>query len=101
MLTFDQLAGLIQSSDFAGQITGAVTTVALEIQSEDAETPNHANRMAWAKSALADPSGSASQMRAAVLGTYADVLPPSAGVLTDAQIRAAVEDTVDTFANGV
>lgn len=100
MLTFEQLSGLVQSSDMAGQIMGAVATVALAIQSEDSETPNHANRMAWARRALSSPQSVAGEIRAAVLGTYADTLPASGATLTDAQIKSAVESCVDTFATG-
>lgn len=100
MLTYDQKTGIIQSSDYAGQIQGAVSDVAADIQAEAVETPNHANRLAWARRAFASPATVAGEMRAAVITAYADTLPPSGGTLTDAQIKSAIEAAVNTFADG-
>jgi hypothetical protein len=100
MLSYTDMSGIIDSTDFGAQITGAVTIVALAIQEENTETPNHANRIAWAKSALSSPASVASSMRAAVIGMYADILPSAGGTLTDQQIKTAIEASVNTFATG-
>jgi hypothetical protein len=99
MLTYTDACGIIGSSDFAGQITGAVADVANDIQTEG-DVPNHVNRLAWAKRAFASPASVASEVRAAVIMAYADTLPPSGGTLTDSQVKAAVVACVDTFATG-
>lgn len=99
-LNNEQLSGFFQSSDLAGQISGAVAVIAEAVESESAETPNHTNRLKWAKRAKGSPSSVAGEMRATVFTTYRDTLSPSAPVLTDQQIQDAIANSVNTFADG-
>lgn len=99
-VTLEQLAGIMQSSDIAGRLQGAVVLVAQAIQLESAETANHANRLKWANRAFSSPASVASAMQPAVVARYAATAIPSGLVVTDAEIQTAVADAVNTFADG-
>lgn len=101
MLTNEQLAGLPASSPVLNRVQGAVILVAEEIRNENAETPNHANRMDWANRAFSSPAATAAAMSAAVVARYATTINADGSNLTDAQATAAVRDAVDVFATGV
>lgn len=98
--TYEQLSGLIQSSENAGQIAGAVIAVAEAIRNEDAGTANHANRVKWASRAWSSPSQVANEMRGAIYSRYADIALGTGLTMTDEQARTAVADAVDVFADG-
>ena len=100
MLTDEQLSGLIGSSDLQPQIMGSVLAVAKIVENEDPDTPNHVNRLKWAASAMGSPTAAALKMRGSVLARYQATLGPPPYTLTDEQIRAAITESVDTFADG-
>ncbi len=89
-----------EGSALQDRITAAVAIAAVAINTEDAGTENHANRMLWAKGALESPRAIMKAMLPAVIASnkaasYAAILNA-----TDAQVQANVDALVDMFAVG-
>jgi hypothetical protein len=82
--------------------TKTACIIAAQIIGDEAEaTPNHANRMKWAKQVVANPGAEAPAMLGMVLAknigqTLASVL--SIAVITDAILQTAVNGQVNTLA---
>ncbi len=98
MLTGEQLLGLATSSGWLNRIAVACWTVAEEIRNEDAETPNHANRIAWAASTWGQLASG--PIAAAVATRYKDVATGDGSNVTEQQILVGIRDVVNTFATG-
>ncbi len=95
-------AELLQASDNSGlhdKMRVAVIIAAQTVWSEVDTTPNHANRLIWAKAVFAAPDAEAKRMLWSVLAqnstlTLAQILNAS-----DADVQAAVNNTINLFAS--
>ena len=81
-------------------MAAACDIVADAIRSEAAETPNHANRLVWAKEVLSQPFESAVGMLREVLAANAALTVAQITAATDAAIQVAVNNAVNLFATG-
>ncbi len=70
------------------------------IRAEDPATPNHANRLAWAKLVFERPEDTATAMTKAVLAANRTLTAGQITSATDAGIQAAVSNAVNLFAGG-
>ncbi len=77
------------------RMTVAVAFAAQEVLAESDQTPSHAQRITWARNALADPRAMARKMIWAVLAD--PVIVGAGGGVTDAQIKTAVASRVTDF----
>lgn len=76
------------------RVRGAVVNFALYILGEAANTPNRANRLAWAREAMRDPTGWTERMLPYLLN-----LPEYAtngSDVTDAQLKGHIETAIVT-----
>ena len=97
MATYAELLSLWDNIDLFNKIRVAVIVVAEDIRVESGATPKHAERLAWAKSAIASPDTVAVTMRNAVLAQNAGVALSAITGATDAQVKTAVAAAVDFF----
>ena len=68
MATYAELLNIATTSDALKQQIKVARIVACDVIRAEAEaTPNHANRLAWARATLSNPDSAASQMVMAVL----------------------------------
>lgn len=85
----------VDNGSLAQRMTVAVAAAAQAVFAEDAQTANHAARLAWAQTAITDPIGMGKKM---VWGVLADPAIQAAGVgATDAQIQTSVNALVNQF----
>jgi hypothetical protein len=85
-----------QSSSLKNRVTAALAVEAQHVLTEDAATPNHALRLVWAKSVLANTQQEAEKFIWAVLG-QTDMYDKKEGA-SDEEVQKAVSGLVDTFA---
>lgn len=78
-MTFAQINGLAVNSSFVEQVKIGIVKAAIAISAESDQTPNHANRVAYARAVLANPTGYASNM--------------AFGIATNDDVQAAASDT--------
>lgn len=76
----------------------AVLKAAADIRNEDAETANHANRLAWGESVEQDPAAMVRQMRYRILENATIAAAPTAA--TDSDVQYVINSLVDSFATG-
>ncbi len=76
----------------------AVVIAAEAIRTEDAGTPNHTARMAWARAACNNPEGAANGMIYAVLAQNKDAALADILAADDATIQTAVNSAVNLMA---
>lgn len=104
MATYEELFTLAngdpQGEALRNKVAVACMIAALAIAAEADTVPNHANRLIWAKSVLANPLAAGNQMYPAVLAANAGA--PVATILnaSDALIQTAVNDSVNLLAQG-
>lgn len=68
------------------------------IRAEAEATPNHANRIAWARATLSNPDSAASQMVLAVLAQNRAATAAQITGADDATVQTAVNAAVDLLA---
>jgi hypothetical protein len=98
MASYSQLYALAdQGGDLFQRIAVACVIQANVIRTE---TPpaNSAQRLAWARKALADPQGTATQMLWAALAQNAALTTAQIAAASDASIQTAVANAVDLVA---
>lgn len=100
MAAYKELYSLWYESDLRNKVTVAVVVAAEAIQSEDPATPNHANRLLWAKATLENPIAIAGAMFRLVLAANKDATKEAILQASDGSIQAAVDGAVDMFATG-
>lgn len=100
MATYSELYDLWYESTLKNRVIVATIVTAETIQGEDAGTPNHANRLAWAKQAFESPVAIADAMFRVILAANKDATQEAILNATDASIQASVDAAVDTFATG-
>jgi phosphoglycerate dehydrogenase-like enzyme len=100
MATYNELRQLYSHSDLTNRIEVAVIVAAEKIRTEASDTPNHANRLVWAKATFGSTRRVAEQMLMALLA--ANRALPTADLIgvTDEGLQAAVDGAVNIFADG-
>ena len=101
MATYAELYDLLtRESEVKGKVKVAVLVAAKAVYDEDQATPNHANRLAWARQVLVNPGGMADQAFPVLLATYRNQGVDEIKAASDADIQKAVDDHVNLFAGG-
>lgn len=98
MATYAELLSMIDNEALFNKIRVAVWVAADTIRAEDAGTPNHTARVAWAKNAFANPDAAARILMPAVLAQNKAAALATIQGATDAQVQAAVDAAVNTIA---
>jgi hypothetical protein len=99
-----QQAQLLRSSVFLDQVAGALLAAAANVLNEDAATPNHENRRAWANAIFVNPSEQARFVAPGLLSnpTVAASAGNPAGdsgtPLTDSDVDYVVASLYDKYA---
>ena len=98
MASYTELFDLRSNSPLKNKIAVACVVASEAIRTEAPATPNHADRLVWAKSVFADPEKEAQRMLMAVLAQNKDATVAQIEGATDAEIQTAVDAAVDVFA---
>lgn len=99
MATYAELLQASDNSVLHDKMRVAVIIAAQTVWTEAGTTPNHANRLIWAKAVFASPETEARRMLWSVLAqnstlTLAQILGAS-----DSDVQTAVNNTIDLFAS--
>lgn len=100
MALYQELYDLCNDSSLKNRTAIACVIAANAIRTEAGATANHANRLLWAKAALANPVGEAARMLPAVLAQNVASTVAQIQAATDATLQTAVNNAVDLFATG-
>lgn len=98
MATYLELEALRNNSGLLARVRVAVWVAAETVRTELDTTPNHANRLVWARDVFTAPEPQAQRMYWALLATNKDQTIAQITSATDAQIQTAVDAAVDLFA---
>lgn len=100
MATYSELVTASNNSALITRIAVACAVAAEKIRSEPTSTPNHVNRLKWAKTAFYDPTDAARGLIWCVLAqNRAAPLIQITGA-DDATVQTAVDSAVDAVATG-
>lgn len=94
MATYSELYLLTENTLLFQKVCSAVAVACDTIRTEDPATQNHDNRVLWAKRAITNVDGVARNFMWALLAQYADQDVTVIENATDAQIQAAVDNTI-------
>lgn len=97
MATYTELNELRRNGELKNKISVAVMIAADEIRTET-PPPNSAQRLAWAVTALEDPTSEAERMIAAVLAANKSATVNAITTAADSVIQTQVDAVVDLFA---
>lgn len=97
MATYSELLILASNEALFNKVRVACWVAADTVRAEPDTTPNHANRIKWAKSVFENPDKVAQDMVYAVLAQNKDATAASITGASDAQVQAAVDNAVDVF----
>lgn len=98
LTAYETIYGLYLSTPLRRRIAVACVVAARGIFGENGATSNHANRLIWARQAIADVDAMALTV---IWGVLSDNAVRTAGEnATDAQVQSALDAVVDTFAIG-
>lgn len=100
MATYEELRTLFGHNELKNRVEVACIVAAETIRTEAEGTENHVNRLAWAKTAFANPKASAGQMLMALLAGNLDSTVENIIAVTDAALQTLVDAAVDIFADG-
>jgi len=100
MATYTELFSLHNNSALRNRVQTAVLIAAEAVMNEVGTTPNHANRLVWAKGVFASPGREAEQMFMAVLAANSEFTVVQITGASDAAIQANVDAHIDLFADG-
>ena len=100
MATLAELNTLINDGTLNEKVRGAVIKAAVAVKFEATDTPNHANRLKWAKAALNDPIGTATRTARYVVAANAAETLATIAALSDTLIQDHTNASVDIFADG-
>ena len=98
MATYMELFSAQNSSDLQTKVAVAVLVAAEGIRADPESPTNQAQRLSWAKTAMADPVAEARRMLWAVLAVNKDATLTQILGATDAAIQTQVDAAVDLFA---
>lgn len=94
MASYVALVAFAQNDTLRQQIKMAIAMTAYTIENEAAQVVNHAQRVAWAKAALASPDSAVEQIVWSVLAANNTASIAQLQAATDAQVQAAVDAAV-------
>jgi len=99
MATYAELLNIATTDDGLKQQIKVACVVACDvIRAEDAQTPNHAARLAWARATLDNPDRAAGQMVLAVLAQNRAATAAQITGADDATVQTAVNSAVNLLA---
>lgn len=98
MATYQELHALKNDSDLQEKVEVAVVVAADTIRTDGSPPANQAQRLVWAKAAMAAPKSTAQAMLWAVLAANKGVSVDGIKTAGDAAIQANVDAAVDLFA---
>jgi hypothetical protein len=97
MATLAEIANLAQDESFISRIAAAIGKAATDVINEDPGTTNHANRLLWAKAAMADIDGLASEYAWTIVQNA--TIQTSGVEATDNDIQFVVNSNVNSWAS--
>lgn len=101
MATYNELLIAHADTGLVNKVRVGTFIAATNIMLEPAETPNHANRLLWARTVFNDPAAAGAKMMWPVLAlNKAATLAQITGA-DDATVQGAVDSAVNVFAQGV
>lgn len=98
MATYQELLTAAQSDDLKKKVRVACMIAANAIMTENTATPNHAGRLAWARSVYENPEAIGKKMLWAVIAQNNAVALSAITGASDANVQTAVNAAVDLFA---
>ena len=98
MATYTQLRDLSRNQQLADKIVTAIMVAIDTVRLEAGATPNHTERLAWAKVAVGDPISEAQRFTPLVLAKNKGVAASAISGASDAAIQTNVDDLIDFFA---
>lgn len=99
MATYTALVAEAGTDVLRQQIKMAIAASAFTITNEVGTTPNHANRLIWAKNALANPDAEVNRVVWYVLAANAGQTIAAINAATDATVQTNVDAAVNLFAS--
>ena len=100
MATYQELYDLANDSGLRNRTATAVVVAADTIRAEAGATPNNANRLIWAKAALANPSAEAARILPSVLAQNKALTVVQIQPASDAALQTAVNAVINLLATG-
>lgn len=100
MALYQELYDLTNEPALLNRITVAVVVAAEVARIEVVETPNHANRLLWAKAAMLNPGVYALPMLRAALAQNKALTVAQIQGASDATLQTAINNVVNLFATG-
>lgn len=101
MATYSELYDIATTdSALRNKVTVACLVAADGIRAEIDTTPNHTNRLIWAKRTLENPERVGAEMMPAVLAQNKAATVAAITGATDATIQTAVDAAINLFATG-
>lgn len=97
-MNYVQLMTASEDEGLARKVRVAVIVAADKIAGEPVATPNHLNRIEWARATMLDPIGAAQRILWAVLAKNLAKTLSEVRALADTDVQASVEASVDLFA---
>lgn len=100
MATYAELSNVAKTGDgvLRSRVQFACIVAAHAIASESDATPNHVNRLKWAKAVMADPELEAKRMLWFALAANKAATLAQIDAATDASIQTIVDAAVNLFA---
>ena len=99
MATYLELRSLLRGqSELIQKVEAAVIIAADDVLKEPSITPNHANRLLWAKRAFTSFTQVAQEMLPAMIAANKRAAIDAIRNASDSQVQASVDAAVDTFA---
>lgn len=94
MATYSDLYKLSANPDLIQKVSAAVAIAAENISSEDVSTPNHDQRVAWARIALGNIDGMARQMMWVLMAQNKNATTTQIENAADSAIQNAVNNAI-------
>lgn len=101
MATYDELLTIATTGDVLIRKMRVAAVIAAEkIRTEADTTPNHANRLKWAKATFQNGESAARDLLWIVLAQNKAVTSAAILAATDATVQTAVDGAIDVLAQG-
>lgn len=100
MATYLKLRDMFADGDLKNRIEVACIISAEAIRNEDVGTPNHTNRLGWAKAAFTNPNAIRDAMLRSLLAANKDSPVATIQAVSDTALQVLVDAAVDLFADG-
>ena len=100
MASYTEIASIFGHDELRNRIQVACLVAAETVVKEDSGTPNHANRLLWAKGVFMNSRPTAEHIMPYLLAANRSATVQGIIGATDAVIQTAVDGVVDVFATG-